>query len=445
MSNASFTLHPNQEVSKIHICKRLFALSAPIFIGSASSIVTVLINSVIVGYADKTALLLIGLFLPVSFLITALVEGVRAPMIYISSTYGKEYGVLFPMLILMGFSLCVVAIFILIFNGIGPEILTGRTLSPIFLSKVNYFVFFMLLSSACLIIGQVSVSALIGFGMVKRAMGLIFIANILNILVTSLFAYYMAYGVFGIVFGMFAGGVFLLSGSLFVFFKHNMLLRKRMKELVKPTLENLYKVSVPVFLSYIILFGYYFILNRLLVLVNPDQVAGFGMAFRVQNFLILPAVSVGSGLAVLFGHMKIAPSSQKQSFLDIYLLINISMYVLIALCIWLLRYRLALILSSEQSIQESISSYFTFVAPSYVLFDPMVGIFVFFDQVNKALLLLMINLITAVIGVFFILFAFYMYRTSSMLFAFLSIGNLLSAIFVICVFTYQRFRLGMGG
>ena len=55
---------------------------------------------------------------------------------------------------------------------------------------------------------------------------------------------------------------------------------------------------MPVFAGYLILFVHSVLFNRLLALFAPSDVAGFGVAYRIQNIVLMPAIAIGIALAI---------------------------------------------------------------------------------------------------------------------------------------------------
>lgn len=407
----------------------LLDLATPIFMGSLLANLTILFNTILIGRADKTGLLLAGLFLPFSFLVTAVIESMRAPAIVVAtrSTRRDEipYGVVTFAVLGAAILLCVagaVGIF-------GDMLFTQLNVPAEVLQRALQFILYMLGSSALLVVGVIANSAVFGIGRGLAAMLVSIAANVLNIAITALCVFRLEQGALGAAWGTASAGVLMIVASLHLLpaFDHKTL--GSLALVIRHALALAFSIALPVLGSYLLLTAYLALVNQIILSFGAEVVGGFGITSRLQNVLMLPAAALGTALAIRAGQMHSALDSGKVvKLVGRGIVVAVSLYLLISLTVCATYVSLADVLTGDAAISKVVQSYLLIIAPSYILFGPLLAVLIYLDQVGQGRTALLFNVLTLGSTLAGARFAELHFHDFKYVFLAIAIGNLIAGI-----------------
>lgn len=376
--------------------RALLGLMIPLLTGSVLSNLTILANTVIIGRSEASGLLLSGLFLPFSLLMVAITESLRAPLtVYITqAAQARELR-----LIVAGFAglgvmlMLLVAIMVLV---VGDRFFERLNAPRETLQHAVHFVTSMQLASTVLTAGVLANAAVFACGLARPALTISITSNLVNLAVTAGCAFLLRQGALGGAWGSLAAGCVMLVASFTSLpsaagvWHHWQIALTRVFSMASA-------IAIPVFGSYLVLSIYAAMLNDMLMSIGPDAVAGFGVANRLQSLLMMPAVALGTALAIHAGgmHRTSAPASQVgvARFVGRGLTVGITLYALVsALTIAAQPLITPLIAGPDAAAAVVLRDYLLIVGPSFIVFGPMLALLIYLEQTGQGRLALSFNI-----------------------------------------------------
>ncbi|KKB61285.1 hypothetical protein WM40_24100 [Robbsia andropogonis] len=256
------------------------------------------------------------------------------------------------------------------------------------------FVACMQLSSAVLTAGVLANAALFASGAGCRALAISIAANLLNLAVTAGCAFLLRQGALGGAWGTGAAGTVMLASS-FASLPRPDGARPHWRSAVARTLAMTRGIALPVFGSYLVLSVYAAALNGVLMWIGPHAVAGFGVANRLQSFLMMPAVALGTALAIRAGgmHRAGAPSSDigVARLAGRGLVVGIALYALVSAIAVAAQPLITPLMAGQGAPAAVLRDYLLIVGPSFVFFGPMLALLIYLDQTGQGRLALSFN------------------------------------------------------
>ncbi|MGH3159883.1 MAG: MATE family efflux transporter, partial [Streptosporangiaceae bacterium] len=164
------------------------------------------------------------------------------------------------------------------------------------------------------------------------------------------------------------------------------------------------RISLPVSLGYVVLFGNSTVFTRILATFSPTDVAGFGIAYRIQNLLLLPGIAIGVGLALTVNRMVAAERPEKVGGLaTTVVLASFAFFALLAGLAYATRDLTTSVMTSNSLIAGAAEKYLTYLAPAYLLMGPLAAVFIFLEETGNGFRALRFNvcLVAAQLGVAF--------------------------------------------
>ncbi len=149
-------------------------------------------------------------------------------------------------------------------------------------------------------------------------------------------------------------------------------------------IQSFSKIGLPIFFSYLVIFSGYAIFNSLLTKFGIDVVSGYGMACRLQAILILPAIGLGSAMAILL--------KQKYSISG-GMLIGFVFYGFIAIVMYYDSSHIVHLFMPTGMIYQTAIQYFHCVASSYFVLGPLIAFTTLLEQIGYGIYVLIINLL----------------------------------------------------
>ncbi|AUS84886.1 hypothetical protein LBYS11_00250 [Lysinibacillus sp. YS11] len=200
----------------------------PMVLASSVSIVTQLANTFFMGHEHKDALYIVGLYIPFSFFMTALIEGFQ---ISNASTVAFEKGKdnlnniskIINNLLLYGIiSSLIIAIFI---SLVIPQLINFFNVHDGAINTFLKYTRLMVFMTVFSVINAILLSSIRGYGLVKISSGISVLASLSNIILVYIFINFFNLGVYSIVLAnfivisisIFLSAYFLLKYKIFNF------------------------------------------------------------------------------------------------------------------------------------------------------------------------------------------------------------------------------------
>lgn len=372
--------------------------ATPIFASSAVSALSVLINIGVVGARDPDALYLLGLFLPIYYVLTAIQEGLRIPILRYSGM-AREDGAAAELGRRLGFLLLVMAVVIVAVAGVfalGFDAFAGLFHVPEHRqSQAFRFIAGMLGASILIGCSTIMLSALFGLGRSALAGGLGIGATVLNLATAHVCANWLDQGIYSLVWAALAG-----SGPLALVAVGVLAARGVVPSLagswerIGTRMAEIAALGLPVTVSFLVLFCFLFAFNFLVSFFGESEVSGFGIAFRLQSFVILPGVALGTAAAILING---AVAEHQFALARRYFLngiaLSVVLYVVVAAAVFLLQDQLLHLFTSDPNAIAAGRRYLGIVGPSYASIGPVLVLLTLYEQTGYGLRALTVNIV----------------------------------------------------
>ena len=155
---------------------------------------------------------------------------------------------------------------------------------------------------------------------------------------------------------------------------------------------QIYRISMPVFVGYLALVAYSLLFTHLLSLFSPDDIAGFGVAYRIQNLVLMPGIALGVALAINVNRLVAAHEErQVYRFLSTALAISFGVFAGLAGVVFVGRDALVALVTNDQSVVAAASHYLAYTGPAYVALGPLLTLLIFFEETGNGLRSLIFN------------------------------------------------------
>lgn len=377
---------------------RIVNTATPIFASSAVSALSVLINIGVVGTHDPDALYLLGLFLPVYYVLTAIQEGLRIPILRYSGM-ARQGGAVVELGQRLGFLMLVMAVVIAVVAGVFALGFDG--FAALFHvpadRQAQAFRFIVGMLGASVLIGcsTILLSALFGLGQSALAGGLGIGATALNLATAQMCVVWLDQGIYSLVWAALAGsGCLMLAASVALAARGIVPSLSGAWDRIGTRLSEIARLSLPVTVSFLVLFCFLFVFNYFVSFFGEGEVSGFGIAFRLQSFAVLPAVALGTGLAILINS---AVAERRFALARRYFFNGIALsavlYAALAAAVFLLQDPLLHLFTSAPDAVAAGRRYLSIVAPSYLSMGPVLMLLTLYEQTGYGFRALTVNIV----------------------------------------------------
>ncbi|WP_244590660.1 MATE family efflux transporter [Xenorhabdus mauleonii] len=399
------------------------------------SSIAVLINIGVISQNAPQTLYALGLFLPLNYIMIAIHEGLRIPALrYSSQHYTDARNVIGTRLVLL-FSAMVVLMVLLVGSvwlfqpGIAGlfHIATERQ------HDVMSFILPMLLVGIPIGCATLILSTLFGSG-VNRFASLLGISGTgLNLAATWLAAMHWHQGLQSLIWGAMIGSSYLtLSGGALLYSRGiRFSLIGARREAIQ-VLNDIAFIGVPVAGSFLLLFGFLFSFSYLVSFYGASEIAGFGIAFRIQSFVILPAIALGTAMAI---HTNNAIAGQNFSLIRQILFIGVglsaALYLVISVVVFLLQERMVILFTRDENVIIPALRYLNCVSPSYLSLGVMLVLMTAQEQTGQGLRILLINTVFYALEIGVAALLGLNHEDATRLYLVIAVMNWLSALYVV--------------
>lgn len=431
-----------QHLKMINRMRQLIRFAIPLSISSMVVAFSTLINTKIIGM-NKTTLYLFSIFSPVSYFMIAFQESFRAAAMIIASNYRLMKSVHFSLVKLLCITLVIGWTVTALLNKYMHDIVWILRINPLFIKPFQVFFKEITIVNLLLISGSTVINAFItGLGFNK--IGLLF--SVLSSAITTILLYiqmkFVNTTIHTLVTSLEISGSIMCSIMICFIFKW----KNQWNTNLKISLSDFYmivnvmqKISFPVFLSYISLSVGLIAFHSILATYGLEIVAGYYVGYRLQIFIILPAISIGSAMAILMNY-EISKQSNINHFSLVMMgcILSFLFYEIIGYILYYFRDYFVNLIVSPSLANESAVNYLKYIAKTYGLFGFSLTFFTFLEQMGYGFFVLMFNffyfLIIFSMGKYFVS----THHTYISFYQIISYANVISGLLVVSLFYFFK-------
>ncbi|WAA08954.1 MULTISPECIES: MATE family efflux transporter [Fervidibacillus] len=376
----------------------------PGLLATSVSIITQVANTFFMGHDEPVSLYVIGLFMPLSFFTTAIMEGFSASTsaaVAVEKGGGNEENIR-KVIGNFAFNGTIVSLAVAIIVSLSiPLFVNYFYVHPSAQDTFVTFTRLMVFTNILVVLDGIIWAGIRGYGLVNLSAAVNIILAFGVIGFVFLFVQFFHMGVYSLILAnIIVIGPALIVG-LFVMAKYNIMaikIRKinfssllKMHPIVKQRLMN---TGIPVMLSYIIIFFATFFYNKIISPFGEDVVAGFGAAYRVQTIVLAFAFSFGGAVALIM-NQNIGGSKFDRSYKTFKkgLMHIFGIYIVIGSFIFLANHKIATFLIEDTDTAQHTTTFLKIVGLSFIIMGPMMMTLLVLEQIGKGVLAFLLNVL----------------------------------------------------
>ncbi|MEW2738384.1 AMP-binding protein [Providencia sp. PROV130] len=420
---------------KLKLLNALWDTTFTLLLTMLVSSMAVLINISVISQNTPQALYALGLFLPLNYVMMAIHEGLRIPTLrYSSQHHNNAYNVLGSRLALI-FCAMVVLMALLV----GCVWLFQSSIAALFhiaeehQQDIMSFILPMLLAGIPIGCATLILSILFSCGLNRSASMLGISGTALNLAVTWLAATYWHQGLQSLIWGALIGSSYLAFSGGTLLYSHGIRLSlTNVRREAVLVLNDIAIIGSPVAGSFLLLFGFLFSFNYLVSFYGANEIAGFGIAFRIQSFVILPAIALGTAMAI---HANNAIADQNfyriRHIFFTGIGLAVALYLLISVLVFLLQEHLVALFTLDETVIVPALRYLNCIAPSYLSLGVVLVLMTTREQTGQGQRVLLVNIVFYAMEIGIAALLGLNYIDATRLYLVMAIMNWVSALYVV--------------
>lgn len=350
----------------------LIRTAMPILLASLASSSGQLINSFFISKLGTTSLGVISLYIPIMYLFIALFEcfqvttqvsvavsrgqGQRTELAHIASS-SLFLGMVATLLVCMALAISLPWLPGLM--GAGPE-LAG---------PFRTYLLLVLAANLFNMAGAVANSVLRAIGDVRTSVWLSLLSVALSVALHPAMIFGLNLGIAGAGWALILSSATVAACAWLAVRRHRNLFAEGRRSLRPHPIVARYLglVGAPVFMGFLVMFISTFLYERIVAPYGVPALAGFGIAYRWQMLLLLPAVGIGEALRAVMGQNLGARRLRR--VWEAYaggLKLTVGVYAVLGLLVWWSAPALAAVLSHGAADVEAVAAgYLRMIGPTY--------------------------------------------------------------------------------
>lgn len=414
----------------------LTKMALPMLASSLLIIFTNLFNVSILGAINPQYFYLLGLYLPLYYLLICFFESARVCVIYFYAE--KHINSAFPLISILLLLVSVLILLLISYYFLFPVAMVFYHVPSKFSSILLIFSLGMIAASLFTGISYLFASVFYAKSHSYMAFLFSFLTCLLNGSLTYCFSYYYQFGMLSLVFStLISSGLSTLLFAVLLF--KGRIIRKSAFSFLNVFVIwiRCFKLATPVFISFLVTFLGFSLITQIVSNFGKEAVAGFGVALRVQAIIILPAISIAISTAVFYRREESDRKKQldqiKKSFFCIFLF-----YAPLALAFFVFRNQISDVLVKDPSVRHYCIDYLKWVSLSYLGFGSMLFYLTLFEQIGLGKIALLFNTLWFLVEIFVGGFFALNNQSINQLFLVIAIMNFLSIPTVIFFLLRER-------
>ncbi|MBD1584441.1 MATE family efflux transporter [Pseudoalteromonas sp. S16_S37] len=414
----------------------VYKLAIPILLTTVFSVLSVLVNTKILGEVNNDYLYILAIYVPVSIYIVALLESFQAAG-FAFSGMAQGSGDLKRLAKRFSVTLVAITIFCLItwlcFMLLQDVFFLALNVELVHQAEIGDFVSLALLSSILVLSSTMLGSMCYVFGSGFRVTLCSALANCCGFFITWYCANHLALGTSSLIISQ------VVSSSICLLSFAVMLRRKKLSWLSKIGFSDFREtygiaanIVIPVFLSFMVFIVQAGVISHILSEYSATLVSAYGIAYRLQNLLILPAVAIGISIAIKVNEFRGRDEEEKANELIRNCIKSVLlMYSVFAIGVFFTNSYFVSLLTNDIGVATAAAEFFNYVSPSYLVFGPLVSFLIMQEQIGKGKRALCFNLFATAIQLLLIYAAHHFYQNPQIIYLTIAIGSVLAGIYVL--------------
>ena len=422
---------------------KVLHLTVPAMVSSVFGIITILFCTRILGENDDNNYYLLAVFLPVNYVLLAISEAIRAASFTLSAPCKQDYNeIAINILSLTITSLFIFGVILIGFSYVNVRMAGVMGVSPQQMDVFCDFSVYMIIAWALNCIFGIFSSTF--FTMKKPVTGMMvgLIACTTTCFLTCIFSSIMTPSWLGYIIGIIVSCFLLILFSLlflsaqgvpikFNLFNNCPVLLRRQSLIIK--------TSLPVLLAYLAVFSSLFFINGALSNFDNSVLTGFSIAYRIQNIAILPAITLGTAIAILSSQARANNDFEEERSIQIIGFGGcLLLYTFITIIVFYYRYYLMSLVISEEKFISAGATYLKYVSLTYITLGPNLAYLTYLEQSGAGLKSLIINIFYFVITVGIGCFSAVHYHQYTYLYSVISLINFTLFVYFITSFFWEN-------
>jgi Na+-driven multidrug efflux pump len=262
------------------------------------------------------------------------------------------------------------------------------------------FIVSNLLLGAAVVLSINMMSTLYGLGNAYSVTVVTVAGFALNVGLTAFLVTFMDFGLYALLVSTALNAVLTIAWAAFKLARHGVLGPASLdwQQQLWRYCREINALSLPVFAGFLILFVQTSLFNRLLALFSPVDVAAFGVAFRIQSMVIMPAIAMGIALAFHVNKLAVSHEhGQVHRFLTTSMGISVGVFMVLGGLVFVGREALPNLITQDPAVVAGASRYLSYMGPAYAALGPLLTLLIFFEETGNGLRSLTFNALAVVI------------------------------------------------
>jgi Na+-driven multidrug efflux pump len=170
-----------------------------------------------------------------------------------------------------------------------------------------------------------------------------------------------------------------------------------MKRALLESARDINRISLPVCAGFVVAFGHSLGFTHIVALFSPTDVAGYGIAYRIQNVVLMPAIALGVGLAININRMTAAREPTPLTrFLPVTMLLTTALYGGVGTLLFVGRSVVAQLSTGDAATAAATAEYLTYSAPAYPIVGAALMLSIFLEETGNGARALAFNAVLTV-------------------------------------------------
>ncbi|MEC5425426.1 MATE family efflux transporter [Virgibacillus sp. C22-A2] len=418
----------------------IIKVTLPMILASLVTQIVQLTNIAFMGNVGDDEAYLRSLYIPFAFLIIALTEGIQiSNQVSIARLKGEgkdeDIRLNINSFIILGIGISLIVLLLVVLFA--PMIISYFQIPNHLEKRFMHFIYLMFLSSIFSVFFMVLTSSLRGIGKVNLSTLLVIFYALVNVGAVYYCSFVVKLGLLSIFYGNMLSTLILIVVTLMFLIRNKLLVfNRKYFKFYRKSIHYLKEVGIPISLSYIVIFVSSFFFNLIIKPFGPEAIAGFGVAYYIQTFSLVPSIAIGTALGIIMNHNI---GAGKQYYPRVYntfktgSIYTFLFYLVISTILVFFREEIvSLMIKNESSIREAVL-YLFIVAPSHLFMGLSLMTITILEQINKGVIAVLFNALyfITIIGVGWFLTLHY--GESNYLYWTMTLTNGLGIIFVVAM------------
>ncbi|WP_395375200.1 MATE family efflux transporter [Marinicella sp. W31] len=419
----------------MEIFMRIYSVALPILASSLVGLIALFINMGFIGQDNAFNLYIMGILLPISFIVMSLNESLRVSSIAFASQASgdKKFNLFNDRLVtLILVSLAMYVLLNVLFYLIQQPFLSMYKVEPQHQLFIGKFILHNLMVGVLAAVSMLCMSSLYGLGYAHSVSIISILSFAFNVALTYVFVFHLKYGIYSIIYSTLISSTIVLAIAL-IWLKNIGAISyfKVSSSAVQKAVIKIRNISLPVLAGYGVMFMHVLVFNKLLAMFGPNDIAGFSVSHRLQNIALMPAIATGIAIAIHVNRLRSNNAADlSPSYIKTGVLSSFAIYFLISFVIFTFRESLIGLITSDADVIAAASKYLYYIGPTYFILGPLLVLLIFFEQTGKGVRSLIFNMLSFGLQLGVAFYVAYKYQSLDLVYTIIAAGYLITLFYI---------------